>query len=453
MKNRLSINLPPGTEAEKAGDQVIGRLQEAGHLAYRVGGAVRDRLLGRVPHEVDVATDAAPAKVRELFPDTYAVGESFGVIIVHTDWGPDIEVATFREENGYADGRHPSEVHFSTPEKDAQRRDFTVNGLFYDPRNSEVLDYAGGIDDLRKGIIRAIGNPATRFEEDHLRMLRAVRFAATLNFKIEPSTYAACRRQASAVNRISAERIFAELSKMLTPGVAQPAFDLMQSVGLLREVLPEAEAMVGTEQPPQFHPEGDVWQHTLIMLAMLRFPRPVLAWATLLHDVGKPITRQTGGDRIRFPKHAHKGAELSRTILRRLKAPRWLIDGVYECVRNHMAFMDVPNMKQSTLRRLIGRPTFPDELELHRLDCRASHGKLDNYVMLLDKMAEFSAEEPVPPPLITGHDIKALGIPEGPEIGRLLRQVQDRQLEGKIKTGEEALAMVRALRRGTESTS
>ena len=443
MQNRVSINLPAATAAEIAGDAVIRRLQEVGYQAFRVGGAVRDRLLGRVPREVDVATDATPARVKQLFPHTYAVGESFGVVIVHTENGVDIEVATFREEREYADGRHPRDVRFSTPGKDARRRDFTVNSLFYDPVNKEVLDFVGGLADLRAGVIRAIGNPRERFREDHLRLLRAVRFSAGLRFKIDPDTAAACRDRAASIKRISDERIFAELRRMLTPGVAAPSFALLHRLDLLPEILPEVADMTGVKQPPRFHPEGDVWQHTLLMLSFLRLDREVLAWATLLHDVGKPPTQHFAEDRIRFPRHAQKGAELSKIILRRLKAPRSLIDNVYECVRNHMAFMDVPNMKKSTLRRLIARPTFPDELELHRLDCRASHGKFDNYVMLLDKMVEFSVEKAVPPPLVTGHDVKSMGVPEGPEIGRLLDRVQERQLEGEVNTREEALAALR----------
>lgn len=443
MQNRVSINLPSATKAEIAGDTVIHRLQEAGYQAFRVGGAVRDRLLGRVPHEVDVATDATPARVKEMFTDTYAVGESFGVVIVHTEIGIDIEVATFREEREYADGRHPRDVRFSTPAKDACRRDFTVNALFYDPVNKEVLDFVGGLGDLRSGVIRAIGDACERFREDHLRLLRAVRFSASLRFKMDPDTAAACREQAASIKHISDERVFAELRRMLTPGVAASSLALLHRLELLPEVLPEVADMSGVKQPPQFHPEGDVWQHTLLMLSLLRLDREVLAWATLLHDVGKPLTLHFAEDRIRFPRHAQKGAEISKTILRRLKAPRNLIDKVYECIRNHMAFMDVPNMKKSTLRRLIARPTFPDELELHRLDCRASHGKFDNYVMLLDKMAEFSVEKAVPPPLVSGHDVKSMGVPEGPQIGRLLARAQERQLEGEVNTREEALAALR----------
>ena len=274
-------------------------------------------------------------------------------------------------------------------------------------------------------------------------MLRAARFAAKLRFYLDDSTADACRAQASSIHRISDERVFAELRKMLMPGMAGPAFALMHRLGLLSEILPEVAAMEGVEQPPQFHPEGDVWQHTLLMLSMLRVPREVLAWAALLHDVGKPPTQHFAEDRVRFPKHANQGAEMSRRILRRLKAPKRLIDDVHDCIRNHMAFMDVPNMKKSTLRRLMARPTFADELELHRLDCRASHGKLDNYVLLLDKMAEFAAEPVMPPPLLTGHDLMSMGIPEGPEIGRLLGMIQERQLEGEINTREEALETVR----------
>ncbi len=440
---RLARALPSETADEKAGDAIIGTLQAAGNAAFRVGGSVRDRLLGKVPREVDVATDATPQRVREIFPRTFAVGESFGVVVVHTESGVDIEVATFREEREYADGRHPSHVRFSTAERDAQRRDFTINALFYDPLTQQILDYVGGIADLEKGTLRAIGTPVDRFREDHLRLLRAVRFSASLGFELAPATRAAVRPLAGSLRRISPERIAAELSRMLTGPDPARAFALLMEHGLLQECLPEVVAMKGTEQPPQFHPEGDVWQHTLLMLSLLRYPVPELAWAVLLHDVGKPPTCEFRDGRYRFSKHCAVGAELARKILRRLRMSNRFTECVSECVRRHMGFMHVDDMRQSTLRRFIGADTFPLELELHRLDCAASHGMFDNYVFLLDRLADYAAEPPVPEPLVRGGDILALGLEPGPMVGKLLAMVQEWQLEGEIATKADALERLR----------
>ncbi|MFW5996641.1 MAG: CCA tRNA nucleotidyltransferase, partial [Lentisphaeria bacterium] len=440
--NCYHIQLPAESIHEKAADDIIHRLHTAGYQAFRVGGAVRDRLLGRSPEEVDVATDAVPTKVKELFPRSYAVGESFGVIVVHTQEGVDVEVATFREENEYADGRHPGEVHFSTPEKDAARRDFTVNALYYDPSNSQLLDFVNGRNDLQNRIIRAIGNPCTRFAEDHLRILRAVRFAAGLKFRLDPSTADACKEYAEQLSAISAERVYGELTRMLNSHTAAVAFCMLHRLNMLDQWLPEVERMKGVPQPPQFHPEGDVWQHTLLMLGKMREPSEELGWAVLLHDVGKPPTIEYAPDRIRFPKHAERSAEIAGTVLRRLRASKKLITTVQECVKNHMTFSDVQNMKKSTLRRLMGRPTFPIELELHRLDCEASHRKLDNYHYLRDKETEFANEPVLPEPILRGHDILALGIEPGPLVGELLEHAWQWQLEGEIQDKEEALQKV-----------
>jgi len=438
-----TIQLLAETVAEKAADKIIERLQEDGHAAFRVGGAVRDRLLGKSPAEVDVATDAVPQKVRSLFPHSYAVGESFGVIIVHTGQGVDIEVATFREEHCYADGRHPEHVFFSTPEKDAQRRDFTVNALFYDPFKCEILDFVNGKNDLDYGIIRAIGNPEERFREDHLRMLRAVRFAAKLKFTIDSDTVQACKNNAHDLAKISAERVYTELTLMVASKSAAVAFCMLRRFNMLCQWLPEIEAMKGIEQPPEFHPEGDVWQHTLLMLGRMEQPSKELGWSILLHDVGKPPTQQYASDRIRFPKHAEKGAEMAGEILRRLKASKQMIETVQLCIKNHMAFVDVPNMKLSTLRRLIARPTFEIELELHRLDCSSSHRKLDNYYFLLEKQKEFEEEPVLPEPLVRGEDILELGIKPGPLVGELLKQAQDWQLQGIVKDKNESLEKIK----------
>jgi len=439
----VAARLPAGTPAEAAADNVIHRLHQSGHAAFRVGGAVRDRLLGRTADDVDVATDATPRRVRNLFARTYAVGESFGVVIVHTDSGIDVEVATFREETGYADGRHPEAVRFSTPARDATRRDFTINALFYDPTSETVTDFAGGLDDLTAGVVRAIGDPAERFAEDHLRLLRAVRFAAGLGFRLEPATAQAARAAAAQVADVSPERVRAELTSMLSGPAPDRALALLDELGLLPVWLPEVAAMKGVPQPPQFHPEGDVWQHTLLMLGLMRAAREALAWAVLLHDVGKPPTHEFSNGRDRFPCHAGRSADMAREILRRLRAPNRLIDSVAECVGLHMQFMDAPKMRPARLRRMLGRPTFHLELELHRLDCAASHQQHDTYVYLLDRLAELANEPPVPEPLVRGRDVLALGIPPGPRVGCLLHLLHEWQLEGNVSTREEALARLR----------
>lgn len=442
---KSTINLPPASLPEEAADGVARALQEHGFAACRVGGAVRDRLLGKVPGEVDVATDAVPAAVRGIFPRSYAVGESFGVVVVHTDCGVDVEVATFRADGYYADGRHPVDVRFSDLPTDARRRDFTINGLYYDPVRHELYDHVGGLGDLRRGMVRAIGQADRRFEEDALRMLRAVRFAAALAFDLEAETLEAIRRHAGKIGKISAERIFSELSRMLTGPAPHRAVQGLSACGLLAEILPEAEAMRGVEQPPEFHPEGDVWVHTVLMLEQLRWPSLELAWSVLLHDVGKPVCHTYDGQRHRFNGHAEAGAEIARGILSRLKAPRQVTDAVCACIGGHMAFMNVTHMRRATFRRLAGRPTFPTELELHRLDCTGSHRLLDHYCFILDRIAEFANEPVLPPPFITGRDVLAAGVKRGPLVGRILAEVQEEQLEGNLASREDALALMARL--------
>ncbi len=437
------ITLTPMTVEEKAADGLIEGLCRAGFTAYRVGGAVRDRLLGYPAHDVDVATDAPPQAVRELFPNTYSVGESFGVIIVHTPEGVDVEVATFRKDSEYADGRHPKEVGFSDSATDARRRDFTINAFFYDPRRVVVLDYTGGMADLRGGVVRAVGEAEGRFREDHLRMLRAVRFAAALGFSLETETEAALRRQAAAIKRISSERVMQELTRMLTGCRPAYALRMLEEYGLLEAVLPEVAGLRGVEQPPQFHPEGDVWKHTLLMLEKMAMPDPVLAWSVLLHDIGKPLTHEYTDGRDRFPNHAPRGAEATGEILKRLKASSRWVEDTMAAVENHMNFMHVTQMRKSTLRRLLARPTFPLELELHRLDCAASHAKLDGYCYLLDKLAELADQPQLPPPLVNGHDLLAMGQKPGPKIGELLKWIEDLQLNGELEDREQALGRLR----------
>ena len=417
---------------------VLRTLRENGHEAYLVGGCVRDLLLGRAPKDWDVATDALPDRIEALFPKTVAVGKAFGIIAVVCDDGSMVEVATYRADSPYADGRHPGSVAFTNAHEDARRRDFTVNALFLDPATGEIRDFVGGRADLDARVIRAIGDPETRFAEDHLRLLRAVRFAAVLGFAIEPATFAAIQKLAPNIHRISAERIRDELFRLLTEAPrAGAALQLLRDAGLLKEILPEIEALVGVEQPPEFHPEGDVFTHVKLMLdAMPPHPSLRLALAVLLHDVGKPPTANfatlpDGTQRWRFENHAPVGAEMARAILERLRAPNALVDDVGAIVAGHMRIADADKMRPPKLRRLIGAPTFDDELELHRLDCLSSHAILDVYEFLKAKQAEFAAEPVLPPPLVTGRDLIALGHAPGPQFAQLLRDAYDRQLEGE----------------------
>lgn len=414
--------------------EIAARLSAAGHRALWAGGCVRDRLMGRPAKDYDIATSARPEEVLELFPRGTAVGKAFGVVCV--PWrGATYEVATFRRDRGYSDGRRPDAVEFTDEREDAQRRDFTVNGLFYDPACEEVLDYVGGRADIERRIIRAIGDPRARFEEDRLRMLRAVRFASTLEFSLDPATEEAIRAMANSITSVSAERIQTELTRLLveSPRAGQ-GIRLLERTGLLRVLLPEVAAMAGQEQPPEFHPEGDVLTHTVLMLDAMQERDADLAWTVLLHDIGKPPTAAVGQwpdgrPRVRFDRHAEVGAEMARQILTRLRMPRQRIETVAHAIANHMRFKDVRQMRRSTLRRLIGAPTFPLELELHRLDCVGSHGQLDNHQFLQQARQEWSEEKPLPPPLVTGHDLLAHGIPEGRDLGRRLRAAYEAQLE------------------------
>lgn len=417
---------------------ILRTLRANGHEAFLVGGCVRDLLLGREPKDWDIATDARPEQVEGLFSKTLPIGKAFGIIVVVTEKGAPVEVATYRAEAPYADGRRPSGVTFTHAREDALRRDFTVNALFLDPVAGDILDFAGGRADLEARVLRAIGDPVVRFKEDHLRMLRAVRFAATLEFAIEAETMAAIRELAPAIRRISAERIRDELFRLLTESRrAGEALDLLRDSGLLREILPEVEAMAGVEQPPEFHPEGDVFTHTRLMLdGMGSAPSLRLALSVLLHDVGKPPTAQwatlpDGTQRWRFESHAPVGAEMARTILERLRAPAALIDEVAAIVGNHMRLADAPKMRPAKLRRLLGASTFDDDLELHRLDCLSSHAQMDIYDFLRSEREKFVAEPVLPPPLVRGRDLIALGFVPGPHFSGILRELYDRQLDGE----------------------
>ena len=428
-------------------EKICRTLREAGRQAYLVGGCVRDLVLGREPDDYDVATDATPDRVQELFPSSIGVGAQFGVIIVAED-SAQVEVATFRSDIGYSDGRHPDNVVYaSSPREDVLRRDFTINGLLMDPATGEVLDYVGGQEDLRAGIIRAIGEPAQRFTEDKLRMVRAVRFAARFRYGIEGATFAAIRKLAGSVSQVSAERLRDELTKLLTEGAVRRGFELLDEAGLLEAVLPEIARMKGVEQPPQFHPEGDVWIHTRLMLeGLARGCSPTLAWGVLLHDVGKPPTFAPPagpGERIRFDGHVEIGARMAEEICRRLRFSNDDTAQIAALVANHLRFKDAERMKASTLKKFVRLLRFEEHLELHRLDCLASHGNLDSYEYVRKFLSETPPEEVRPPRLITGEDLKAMGLQPGPLFRELLGAVEDAQLEGKLRSREEALAFVK----------
>jgi len=430
--------------SEAAARSIVERLRAKGFEALYAGGCVRDRLLGLPPHDYDVATNARPEQVESIFPRTVPVGAQFGVILV-LEQSEEIQVATFRGDGAYLDGRHPESVVYTDAEGDARRRDFTVNGLFYDPLKDETLDFVGGRDDLKAGILRAIGNPSERFAEDKLRMLRALRFATTLGFTIDPATWEAVKRHAPEIHAVSAERIRDEFCKILLSTNRLRGFDLLDESGLLREILPEMEPLKGCDQPPDFHPEGDVFVHTRLMLSLLRPEASLpLVLSVLFHDLGKPTTRivdETG--RIRFNGHEGVSERMSLAILQRLRFPNEVIDAVLPAVRLHMSFKDVPNMRVATLRRMMARPTFEDELELHRVDCLGSHGMLDNHATLIAKREEFGNQPLIPQPLVTGHDLIALGWKPGPRFAEILQAIQTRQLEGSLTTREEALVWLK----------
>ncbi|MBI1896547.1 MAG: CCA tRNA nucleotidyltransferase [Acidobacteria bacterium] len=432
------------TSAARLAQQVAGSLRSHGYKAYLVGGCVRDLLLGAEPKDYDLSTDAPPHQVLALFPGAHRVGAHFGVVLVR-EGEAQVEVATFRKDHEYHDGRHPHHVTFEQdPREDVLRRDFTINALLLDPATGEVIDYAGGRRDLRFKIVRAIGEPEKRFREDHLRMLRAVRLAARLDFEIESETEAAIVRLHPLILDVSAERIRDELMRILVEGAARRGFELLDRTGLLGDILPEVAAMKGVEQPPDFHPEGDVWTHTLLMLERLESPTATLALGVLLHDVGKPPTFRVE-ERIRFDGHVEVGVELTRGILSRLRFSNDEIRRVEALVDSHMRFKDARRMKESTLKRFLRLEHFEEHLELHRLDCESSHGNLDHYEYVRRKREEFGEEQIKPPRLLTGADLISAGYAPGPEFGRVLQAVEDAQLEGRVQSKDEALALARAL--------
>jgi poly(A) polymerase len=429
-------------DSETLARQVIATLRKAGHQAFLVGGCVRDLLLDRPAKDFDVATDARPDRLMDLFPRSGRVGAHFGVVLVR-DAFSQIEVATFRSDQEYTDGRRPGAVHFERdPRQDVLRRDFTINGLMMDPESGQVLDYVGGRADLDRRVVRAIGDPAERFAEDHLRMLRAIRFAARLGFEIDPPTFDAIRAQHASILRISAERVRDELNRILTEGGARRGFEMLDASGMLADLLPEIAAMHGVEQPTEYHPEGDVWVHTLLLLEQMRRPTITLAWGALLHDVGKPGTFRVA-ERIRFDGHVEEGVRLAHAILARLRFSRDETEQIEALVENHMRFKDVPHMKDSTLKRFLRLPEFTEHLELHRLDVLSSNRNLETYELVKQRLEELSQEELKPPRLLTGADLIAAGYPAGPLFSEMLAAVEDAQLEGRIRTAGEAMALLR----------
>jgi len=473
----------PKSPKFEAAVQIVEKLRSNGFEAYLAGGCVRDLLLGREPVDYDVATSAKPDVVLEMFPRTFAVGAHFGVVLVASDTGAGCEdgslaercvteVATFRSDGVYSDGRHPDAVRYTkTAREDVQRRDFTINGLLLDPLalrvprkagpstsvagatfaqddsrglRTAVLDYVGGLADLDEGIIRAIGEPGRRFEEDHLRLLRAVRFAARFGFALESQTAAAMRALAGRIHAVSRERVRDELTKMLTEGKARRAFELLDETGLLAQVLPEVAKMKGVEQPPQFHPEGDVWIHTLMLLEQLEPGCELtLAWGALLHDVGKPPTFRVAPDRIRFDGHVEVGVAMSANICRRFRFSNDDTRQILALVENHMRFADAPRMRASTLKRFFRLDNFPEHLALHRMDCLAAHANLEIYNFVRESYASMPEESMRPHPLLTGRELIAAGYTPGPQFKPMLQAVEDAQLEGAITTPEEALVLVR----------
>ncbi len=452
--------------AQVAAEAIVERLRAEGYDAYFAGGCVRDMLLGREQQDFDVATNARPDVVLDLFPRTFAVGAHFGVVLVADEInGEEIvtEVATFRSDGAYSDGRRPDEVRFSdSPQEDVVRRDFTINGMLLDPQvlaetgdlNQATLDFVGGRADLAAGVIRAIGDPDRRFAEDRLRMLRAVRFAARFEFDIELETEKAMRSHSEAISQVSCERIRDELTRMLTEGQARRAFELLDRTGLLRQVLPEIDRLHEVEQPPEYHPEGDVWVHTLLLLEKLPAGvSPTLAWGALLHDVGKPATFERAPDRIRFNGHVEVGVRIAESICRRLRFSSEETAQIAALVENHMRFGDVMRMKESTLKRFFRLPRFPEHLELHRIDCLSSHADLSLYDYAKRRYETLPEEAVKPPLLVTGEDLIAAGYRPGPRFKEMLAAAEDAQLEGHIASKDEGLALVRAAFRWTTPPS
>lgn len=444
----------PNDPLTNAARLIAKKLLSSGHRAYFAGGFVRDSLLGRPVHDIDIATDADPEEIERLFPGrSLPIGKAFGIITVNQNGIP-FDVATFRAEGEYVDGRHPTSISKTTPEKDALRRDFTINGLFTDPESGEILDFVGGLADLEKGIIRAIGDPQKRFAEDHLRMIRAIRFTSVLQGTLDPETKRAITHAAENIRTVSTERIASEFTRVLCES-PKPSIglNLLRETGLLAHLFPAVNALYGCEQPPQFHPEGDVWTHTCLMLDAAQ-PKPLpaaLAWGILLHDIGKPPTFQIRfnkhdkAPRITFQCHADIGADMAKDLLEKLKMPNALIDTVRFLIENHMRMVDAAKMRIAKRRRLMANPAFPSLLELLRLDSLFSCGDLSDWNFLNDQFQKIQLEPALPESLINGKDLIALGLSPGPSFSRILRAVFDAQLDGTIFTKEEAIALAKSL--------
>ena len=420
--------------------EIVKILSGAGFKAYWAGGCVRDMLMGIKPLDYDIATDAPPEQVMKIFKKTIPIGASFGVVkVLYDDF--EFEVATFRSDGKYIDGRRPVEVNFSSEKEDAFRRDFTINGIFYDPAHEKIIDYVNGQADIKNNIIRTINDPKDRFSEDRLRLIRAVRFAAGFQYEIEPHTYNTIKELAETILQISAERIRDELRKMLTGVHPAESIQLLDEVGILKVILPEVTAMKGIKQPEEFHPEGDVWIHTMLMLKKMTSPSFELAMGILLHDVGKPSTFSME-DRIRFNNHCEVGARMTEEIGKRLRFSKKQIEHIAELVLHHLRFKDVQKMRESKLKRFLRLPNFADHLELHRLDCLSSHGNLDNWKFCKQKLSELKPEEIKPKPLINGHDRILMGYTACPAFRKILTKVEDDHMEVTIKTRNEELKFV-----------
>ncbi len=440
------MRIPFENSAYKEALKVVGTLKDAGHSAYMVGGCVRDMIMGLQPHDFDIATSALPEDVLSIFPRCHQIGAAFGIINVVAD-DHCFEVSTFREERSYSDGRHPKDIKYTdSPELDARRRDFTINAMFYDPAEKGLLDFIGGQQDVKDKIMRTVGDPKERFAEDCLRLLRAVRFAARFDLTIQPEVIEAIKANISGLKRLSAERIRDELNKMFTDPYPDVALQMLSDMGILSRILPEVEALKGVSQPPQFHPEGDVFTHTMLMLRHMTLPDVKTAWAILLHDVGKPSTFSVGADGVEhFYSHEEKGAKIAECILARLKFPRRDTADIVKAVAGHMRFAHLSQMRKAKRQRLLAQENFPLQLELHRLDCISSHAKMDQYVFALDKLNENAGEPPLPEPLVNGRELISIGIPPSPMLGKILAAIADMQIEGKITSREEALEKAREM--------
>ena len=439
----MKIELP-STPLFSEAAEIVAELKRHGKKAFLIGGCVRDMLLGASPHDVDIATSATPEEIQRIFEKTYAVGASFGVVTVLRN-GLSFETATLREERDYMDGRRPETVHYTDNEVlDVIRRDFTVNGLLCDPASGEVFDHVGGIDDLHRGILRTIGDPDRRFSEDYLRILRAVRFTVRLGFELDSGTREAARHHAGKLSVLSAERVRDEVEKMLLGPHPGRAFELMRELGILRVILPEIDALHGVEQPPAFHPEGDVFAHTIIMLERMCHPTRELAWSVLLHDVGKPATFHIHEDGvIHFYGHEAVGGRMAESILTRLRCSASLVKNVSAAVANHMKFASVDRMKRSTWLKMIAAPTFSTDMELNRVDCASCHGKMEGWLLMLDRWRALDGAPAVPPLPVNGSDLIALGYIPGPALGRMLNTLRDEFLEGRLPVRDALLAFAK----------